>query len=67
MEGLTIREATLVDKDAVLDIHDNVYDGADYLPACYDYFMSCPNAKSYVGVVNGKIGSILMYEYKPIC
>ena len=45
MDGLTIREAT-VDKDAVLAIHDSVYDGADYIPACYDYLMSCPNAKS---------------------
>ena len=57
MDRLTIREATMVDKDAV---QDNVYDGADYLPVCYDYVMSCPNAKSYVGVVNEKIVRIHM-------
>ena len=40
MEEFSIREAKPKDKQAVLDCHQNVYDGLDYLPEFYDYFMT---------------------------
>ena len=43
------------DKDEVIAIRDNVYDGHDYLPAYYDHFVSSHGFIPYVMVYDGKI------------
>ena len=43
------------DKDEVIAIRDNVYDGHDYLPAYYDHFVSSPGFIPYVMVYDGNI------------
>ena len=55
MAGFEIRPAMPADKSAVLAINEDVYDGLDYLPAFYDFFMECPVATPYVAVYNGEI------------
>ena len=42
MDKVTIRRATPEDKEVVLRINNNVYDGRDYLPSFYDHFLSSP-------------------------
>ena len=55
-ERIEIRKATSADKDAVLRIHDHVYDGEDYLPAYYDYFLfKAPQCTPYVLLYDGEI------------
>ena len=39
---IEIREATAADKDAVMNIRGLVFDGEDYLPTYYEYFLSSP-------------------------
>ncbi|XP_052802981.1 histidine N-acetyltransferase-like [Mya arenaria] len=53
--SVAFRLSTPEDKDAVLSIHGNVYEGRDYLPAYYDKFMECAMTKSYVAVLDGEI------------
>ena len=55
MEKITIREATPEDKEAVLRIHDNVYEGRDYLPAYYDHFLSSPDMAAAVMLYDNQI------------
>lgn len=57
MTDITIRHATLEDKDDVMRIHENVYEGSDYLPEYYDEFMACSNTTSYIAIINNKIVS----------
>ena len=55
-ERIEIRKATPADKDAVLRIHDHVYDGEDYLPAYYDYFLfKAPQCTPYALLYDGEI------------
>ena len=58
MEKIVIRKATPADKEAVLKIHDHVYDGQDYLPAYYDHFQSSADFIPYVLLFDGEIVSI---------
>lgn len=55
MSSMTIREATPADKEDVLNLHDNVYDGLDYIAEYYDEFISCPLTTPYVALVDNKI------------
>ena len=48
MNDFYIREATLDDKEAVLGIDDNVYEGSDYLPVYYEHFIGAPNITPFV-------------------
>lgn len=57
MDKLVIRKATAGDREAVLKIHDHVYDGHDYLPAYYDHFLSSSDFIPFVMVYDGKIVS----------
>ena len=52
-----IRKATSGDREAVLRIHDHVYDGHDYLPAYYDHFLSSSDFIPFVMIYDGKIVS----------
>ena len=47
-EDFQIREATEFDKEAVLQIRENVYGGRDYLPDYYDFFVAAPNVTPFV-------------------
>jgi hypothetical protein len=58
MDGLSIRLATSPDKDDVIDINRNVYDGRDYLRAYYDDFMTCSLTTPYVAILDNKIVSV---------
>lgn len=55
MDKLVIRKATSCDREAVLRIHDHVYDGHDYLPAYYDHFLSSSDFIPFVMIYDGKI------------
>ena len=58
MEDLHVREATPEDKEAVLDIHENVFEGSDYLPVYYDHFIASPDITPFVLLNENKIVSI---------
>ena len=62
MEDFTIRQAQIEDKDSVLQIHDHVYDGRDYLPYYYDFLLTCSNATAFVLLHGEKAVSILTYQ-----
>ena len=64
MAGITIREATLDDKEAVLAIHDHVYDGRDYLPQFYDEILSSPSVTAFVLVHEETIVSIYIFDLR---
>ena len=53
---VSIRRATLEDKDTVLGVRD-VYDGLDYLPHYYDKFIQCVHSKCYLAEIKNKIVS----------
>ena len=53
---VSIRRATLEDKDSVLGVRD-VYDGLDYLPHYYDKFIQCVHCKCYVAEIQNQIVS----------
>ena len=63
MDEPTIRQATLTDKEAVLSIHDHVYDGRDYLPVCYDELVSSPNVTAFVMFHRDSAVSLYNYSY----
>ena len=63
MDEPTIRQATLADKEAVLSIHDHVYDGRDYLPVCYDEIVSSPNVTAFVMFHGDSAVSLYNYRY----
>ena len=44
----SIRIATPEDKEAVLNLRKNVYDGRDYLPGYYEDFLTSPNITPFV-------------------
>ena len=55
-----VRKASPEDKDKVLGINDNVYEGEDYLPDLYDYWQKCcQHITSYVYEQEGEIVSRL--------
>ena len=62
MEDLVVREATLADKDAVLSVHDNVFEGSDYLPVYYEHFIASPDITPFVILHEDKIVSIYQAE-----
>jgi len=57
---VSIRRATLEDKDSVLGVRD-VYDGLDYLPHYYDKFIQCTRCKCYVAEIQNKTVSNSIY------
>ena len=61
MEDLEVREATLADKEAVLNVHDNVFEGSDYLPVYYDHFIASPDITPFVILHENKIVSICFF------
>lgn len=61
MDEFLIREATLSDKQAVLDCHTNVYNGFDYLPEFYDHSLRLNNAKSFVLLHGDKVVSYISF------
>ena len=52
-EGMYIRQVTLEDRDKVIEVHDNVKDGTDRLPAYYNYWLSLPEVYA-VGLFDEK-------------
>ena len=62
MDKVVIRAATVDDKDDVLAIRDDVYDGHDYLPAYYEYFVSSPGFTPYIMVYDGEIVRFILVE-----
>ena len=71
MQDIQIREATPADKEAVLNIRDDVYGGRDYLPAFYDNFMTSQFTTSFLVLYKGKIVSLgspyfVCYEYDSV-
>ena len=61
MDKITIRRATIEDKEVVLRINDNVYEGRDYLPSFYDHFLSSPAMLPVVMLYEDKIVSINIF------
>ena len=55
MDKVAIRQARLEDREAVLKINGNVFDGRDYLPAYYDHFCKSPDIEAPVLLYDGKI------------
>ena len=61
-----MREARLEDKDQVLGIHDNVYEGFDYLPLYYDHFVAANEITPFVllhkdTIVSFNLGATAIY------
>ena len=63
MEDTVIREATPEDKEAVLNIRDDIYGGRDYLPAFYDNLMSSQKTTSFVTLYKGNIASTRIFIF----
>ena len=55
MSGYIVRRAFPEDKEDILRLHDNVYNGLDYLPDYLDEFMRDPLIRSYVYEEFGEI------------
>ena len=62
-EDYQVREATEPDKEAVLQIRENVYGGRDYLPDYYDFFVAAPNVTPFVLLDKEKIVRISFVLY----
>lgn len=55
------REATLCDKQAVLNLRHNVYGGLDYLPDYFEYFVQDKkNRRCIVGELNSELVQVLV-------
>ena len=67
LDGLNVRLATASDYKAVLDINRNVYDGFDYLPSLYFYFLHHPEVLLFVAELNGKIVSTIAQSCTNTC
>lgn len=63
MDDLSVREATLKDKAEALCIHDDVFEGSDYLPVYYDHFLASPDITPFVLLQQNKIVSTNFYSY----
>ena len=55
IQDVEIREATLADKEAVLNIRDDIFEGRDYLLTFYDIFMTSRYTTSFVLVLKSKV------------
>ena len=62
MDKISLRRAVLEDKNDVIRIHDNVYDGRDYLPEYFEHFLNCQNVESYVAEVEGELVSCIRFS-----
>ena len=62
LQDVHIRKATAADKEAVLNIRDDVYGGRDYLLAFYDNFMTSPFTTSFVVLYKAKIVSAMVIK-----
>lgn len=56
-QKLTVREATLGDRDAVLRVSPKLHNDLDYLPALYERFLTCKYTKSYVAILEDNVVS----------
>ncbi|XP_045215484.1 uncharacterized protein LOC123565760 [Mercenaria mercenaria] len=52
---MRIRQATSADKESVIGIHNNVYDGLDYIAEYFDDFIACPLTTPYVALIKNEI------------
>ena len=57
MEDISVRKARLEDKEDVLCINDNVYEGFDYLPVYYDHFVTANEITPFILLHMDKIVS----------
>ena len=55
MDKIKIRKARPEDKEAILSIHGNVFEGRDYLPAYFDHFLTFPQTLAAVVLFDGRI------------
>ena len=55
MDKVTVRKPRHEDKEAVLKINSNVFDGRDYLPAYFDNFMASNDMEAAVLIYEDKI------------
>ena len=55
VDDITFRLAGPADYQAVLDIHDDVYYGMDYIPAIYHDVINSRDTAMYLAEVKGKV------------
>lgn len=55
LDAVSVREATVDDEEAVLNIDRNIYFGQDFLPFYYKTYMSCVNTTSLVAEINNTV------------
>ena len=60
MAGVTVRRATLADREGVLDIDRMLFDGLDYMEAKYTVLLQDPNFRGYVAEADGRIVSAIL-------
>ena len=63
MNGLVCRLATIEDYQSVVDIDNNVYEGADYVPYMYHQYVNDPNRLCFVAIKDKEVVSTT-YKYK---
>lgn len=54
LSNLVFRTASTEDKSVVLSMRKNVYNGLDYLPDYFDYFLTDPHRRCIIGEVDQK-------------
>ena len=54
-DGVTVRRATIDDREKVMAINDHVYGGLDYLSDCYNSWMGDERHLSCLAEVDGKV------------
>ena len=59
MQDFTTRRATADDFEAILSIHDDLYEGIDYIPTIYHDLLKDPKCYLHVAEKDGEIVSIL--------
>ena len=60
MTEITFRVASEVDYEDILRIHDNVYDGLDYIPSLYHQFLNKEDVKVMLALIKEKVVRILI-------
>ena len=62
-DDLVIRKADITDREVVLGIHDNVFNGSDYLAYRYNIFCHSKLYLMYIAEAKGVAVSIYIYIY----
>ena len=60
---IVVREATLADYDAVMDIDHNIYSGWDYLFSKYVEYCHDPDTYLFVAEYEGTLVSYIWHTY----